>query len=89
MKTAYLLLTKDATVPNTNPEPFGVAVNEKDEAKKFCKTFRERPSTSLPMYEPITLGEDNIWRSRKGWWNMPSSELTVFDTLDAALAKGG
>lgn len=87
MEIAFLLLTKDTTIPNTNPESLGVAVSEKDEAKKFCKTFRERPPTSLPMYEPITLGADDIWRSRKGWFYIPNSELTVFDTLDTALAK--
>ena len=89
MKTAYLLLTKDSTIPGTNPEPFGVAVNEKDEAKRFCQSFKERGETSLPMYDVVTLGTNNIWESRSGCWNIPDSDLTVFDTLDAALAKGG
>ena len=86
MKTAYLLLTRDVTMPGRSPKPFGAAVNEKDEAKKFCQTFKDRPRTSLPMYEPIVLGEDNIWRSKRGWWNIPKESLTVFDTMEDALA---
>ncbi len=89
METAYLLLTRDLTIPTKNAEPFGVAVSEKDEAKRFCQESRERPPTACPIYEPITLGEDGIWRSRLGWWNIPSGELTVFDTLDAALGRDG
>lgn len=101
METAYLLLTNNTTKPGRNPEPlltanlFKVAVSEKDEAKRFCRTFKERGRASLPMYDSLTLGEDNIWRSPPiddgcpGWLDIPNSELTVFDTLDAALAKVG